>query len=449
MISVKVKKGYQVKAAGAPSTDLAVLETPSHLALLPERIPFVKPRLIVEVGDFVQKGSPLFEDKRNPEIRFLSPGGGRITEINLGPRRVIQEIVIELNASEGSIEFTSLSETDLDTVDRQALVRMITEGGMWACLKALPFRDMPHPSEEPPAILVTVGNLEPFHPKPGIYLEGKGALFRYGIKVLQRLSKGPVHVAAAENDGFVRSELNGIISQTYSGRYPAHDAGVLVYHTKSSAEENRTWYIDAQDLLLLAEMLNTGVFPTERTVAVAGSLVQHQRHVKTRIGVPLKHLAGEIIGGRTPRYVAGGIMTGYAACAGSYLGLFETSLVVLPEGDERELLALFRAGYRKPSFSRAFLSVVNTGEFDMDCNRHGGLRACIACNHCTEVCPVDILPQMTYKSILAEEIEEALAHGLLDCVECGLCTYVCPSKIELYTVLKNARAAYYKEQTGT
>jgi Na+-transporting NADH:ubiquinone oxidoreductase subunit A len=62
-----------------------------------------------------------------------------------------------------------------------------------------------------------------------------------------------------------------------------------------------------------------------------------------------------------------------------------------------------------------------------------------------DVCPVEILPQLTYKSILAGEVEESLEHGLLDCVECGLCSYVCPSKIELFDTLKTARAAYYKE----
>ena len=65
---------------------------------------------------------------------------------------------------------------------------------------------------------------------------------------------------------------------------------------------------------------------------------------------------------------------------------------------------------------------------------------------CDDVCPVDILPQLTYKSILVEAVEESLAHGLLDCAECGLCSYVCPSKIELFDTLKNAKAAYYKEQ---
>jgi Na+-transporting NADH:ubiquinone oxidoreductase subunit A len=82
----------------------------------------------------------------------------------------------------------------------------------------------------------------------------------------------------------------------------------------------------------------------------------------------------------------------------------------------------------------------------MDATYHGEERACVNCGYCTDVCPVDILPQFTYKSILADEIEEALAHGLLDCVECGLCSYVCPSKIELFDVLKNTKRAYYLEQ---
>ena len=82
----------------------------------------------------------------------------------------------------------------------------------------------------------------------------------------------------------------------------------------------------------------------------------------------------------------------------------------------------------------------------MDCNCHGEERACINCGSCAQACPVDILPQFTYKSILADEIEEALDHGMLDCVECGLCTYVCPSKIELSDVLKKTKKAYYLEQ---
>ena len=80
---------------------------------------------------------------------------------------------------------------------------------------------------------------------------------------------------------------------------------------------------------------------------------------------------------------------------------------------------------------------------------NGEERACIACLHCASVCPVDILPQLTYKAILAEEVEEYLEHGLLDCVECGLCTYVCPSKIELTRTFIAAKAAYAKERMAS
>jgi Na+-transporting NADH:ubiquinone oxidoreductase subunit A len=79
----------------------------------------------------------------------------------------------------------------------------------------------------------------------------------------------------------------------------------------------------------------------------------------------------------------------------------------------------------------------------VDADRHGELRACVNCGYCAAICPVDILPQYTYKCIYAEEMEDALAHGLLDCVECGLCSYVCPSKIELTETFKDTKQKYY------
>ncbi len=76
---------------------------------------------------------------------------------------------------------------------------------------------------------------------------------------------------------------------------------------------------------------------------------------------------------------------------------------------------------------------------------NGEERACINCGYCARVCPVDILPQFTFKAAAADEIEEALALGLLDCVECGLCSFVCPAKIEISDILKNAKEVYSKE----
>ena len=449
MITIRVKKGYDLKVVGSPSIAAQKTEQPTHLALLPEHIPFVKPRLTVAKGDRVALGSPLIEDKRNPQIQFLSPGGGRITDIRFGPRRVIQEIIIKLDETEEVVEFEHYRPEDIDKMSREQLIQALVTGGLWSLIKELPFRDHARPDVVPPALYVSLDSLEPFHPLPQVYLTGNESLFRFGLKVLNKLAAAPVHVCRLEKNSDLASTLDDIVNLAYTGNYPAHDPGVLLYRMKSSATENRAWFINGQDVLLIARLLRNGVYPTERIVSLGGSGVSRPRHVISRMGAPLSVIDAERSETASWRYIQGGIMTGYNAAPQSYLGFYETALNLLAEGNHRgELLGLFNPGYRKPTFSRAFLSAINQDELEMNCNMHGGERACIACGYCALVCPVDILPQFTYKAILAGEVEESLEHGLLDCVECGLCSYVCPSKIDLFESLKKAKAEVYKEQVG-
>jgi len=445
MISVRIKKGYDLNIAGRPSMETAAAAPPARVAALPERIPFVKPKLRVKVGNRVKVGSVLFVDKRNPEIKFLSPGGGRIEKIDLGPRRVIREIVVALDGDETHESFDAVSESALDGIDRDELVRRLVDGGLWPLIRALPFRDIAGPKDVPPAVIVSIGNSQPFHPQPEIYLKDKADLFKFGLKAIRRLAEGNVQVSISGSRPQLQKDLDGFITHRTIGSHPANDPGVLLYHTKKSAAENRTWFIDGQDLLLIAALLKTGRYPTERTVVVAGSRAPEKKHLRTRLGAPLADLIKGDIRKADSRLIAGGVLTGYSTEPEMYLGFYETALALVPTGDEREFLAFVRPGINKPTYSRTFLSALRSADLEMNCNLHGGLRACIACGHCMDVCPVEILPQLTYKSILAGEVEESLEHGLLDCVECGLCSYVCPSKIELFDTLKTAKAAYYKE----
>ena len=446
---IRIKKSYNLKVVGSPSVSTQKTERPTHLALLPEHVPFVKPRLKVAKGDRVALGSPLIEDKRNPQIQLLSPGGGRITDIRFGSRRVIQEIIIKLDETEKVVDFERYSPEDIDKMSREQLIQALVTGGLWPLIKELPFRDHARPDVAPPALYVSLDSSEPFHPLPKVYLDGNDALFRFGLKALNKLAAAPVYVCRHEENTDLASTLDDIVNLTYTGNYPAHDPGVLLYRMKTSAMENRAWFINGQDVLLIARLLRNGVYPTDRIVSLGGSGVSHPRHVFTRMGSPLSVIIAEQAETENCRYVQGGILTGYNAAPQSYLGYFETALNLLPEGNHRgELLGLFNPGYRKPTFSRAFLSAINQNELEMNCNMHGGERACIACGYCALVCPVDILPQFTYKAILAGEVEESLEHGLLDCVECGLCSYVCPSKIDLFESLKKAKAEFYKEQVS-
>jgi Na+-transporting NADH:ubiquinone oxidoreductase subunit A len=446
MTSIRIRKGYDINIAGTPSRDVEKLEKPTRVALLPERIPFIKPRLKVKVDDQVNVGSPIFEDKQNPDFIFLSSGGGRISKIDYGPRRIIKEIVITLDQDEGHETFPMINEAQLEDIEREALVQMLTAGGLWPLFRELPFRNIPNPQSFPPSIIISLGSKEPFQPVPEVYLKDKVDLFEFGIKILNKLTR-TLFISASPDNNFVPDRLNTHVTHTCEGVYPADDPGVLLYTIKKHPDENRAWYINGQDVILLAMLLKTGKYPVDRTVVLGGTLAREKKHLQTRMGVPLNHITkGHADDTGAARHIVGGIFNGYTGSKDSYMGFYETSLVLIPEGDEKEFLGFARPGFNKPSRSRTFLSFLNKSSLAMDCNCHGEVRACINCGFCAEVCPVDILPQFTYKSILADEIEEALNHGLLDCVECCLCTYVCPSKIELRNILKDTKKAYFLEQ---
>ena len=178
MKTIRIKKGYNLKVVGSPSIATQNAEQPTYLALLPERIPFVKPRLKIAKGDRVALGSPLIEDKRNPQTQFLSPGGGHITDIHFGPRRVIQEIIIKLDETEEAVEFEQYSPEDIDKMSREQLIQTLVTGGLWPLIKELPFRDHARMDAVPPALYVNLDSLEPFHPLPQVYLSGNEALKR-------------------------------------------------------------------------------------------------------------------------------------------------------------------------------------------------------------------------------------------------------------------------------
>ena len=442
MVTVSVKKGYDLNLAGGPAPDLETLPTPARVGFHPDKIPFVKPRLRVKEGGQVLAGEPLFEDKRNPLVTFPSPGSGNVAAINYGPRRVVTEIAIDLDPRGEPAAFPVFSAEALAAADRRELVDALLAGSLWPVFRELPFKDIPDPETVPPLIIVSLGSLAPFHPKPQVYLQGREADFEYGLDLLGRLSDRILVTDLEGGTGIERVDRH--ITHTIGGDYPADDPATVLYHVKRSEQENRGWFVTGQDVLALSFFLQNGVYPLEKVVAVGGPRSTRRQHLRTRVGAPVSDLVGPMEGDGL-RLVCGGVFNGYSAGRDSYLGFYETALTLMPAGDPKALFGFVMPGYQKASRSRAFLSVLNSGPMELECDMNGEDRACINCGYCARVCPVDILPQFTFKAVEADEIEDALSLGLLDCVECGLCSFVCPSKIEISDILKTAKEAYAKE----
>jgi len=56
---------------------------------------------------------------------------------------------------------------------------------------------------------------------------------------------------------------------------------------------------------------------------------------------------------------------------------------------------------------------------------------CIQCGHCSEVCPINLVPNLLADHCRNDQLEKAADYNLFDCIECGACSYVCPSHIPL------------------
>jgi len=445
MKTIRIKKSVRFNLAGRPSVRVEDRFGVGNVAMVCDGIPFIKPRLLVEINDRIRIGTPLFEDKTRSELKFVSPGGGTVTEVNYGPRRVLESIVINIDDDEPHENFEVLSTAGIASASRDDIIQRLLDGGMWSCIRELPFRNIADPGLVPAAIWVNLDGDDPYQPRSEVYLKGTLSFFETGISVLQKIAE-PVHVCAAADASLASNGRARLVTHRVSGGYPANDPGVAVYHTRKTPEDNRVWYIGGQDVVRIARFLTIGKYPTEKIIAVSAPEADDCRHVKTRIGAPLADLVAGAYDQALHQWITGGIFTGTTRSKDGFLGITDASLMIAPALRVRELFSFLRPGFDRPTYSRAFLSVFNRSPFPIDTDMHGEERACINCGTCTRVCPVDILPQFAYKSIYADEIEEALKHGLLDCVECGLCAYVCPSKIELSQALIAAKHQYFMER---
>ena len=65
--------------------------------------------------------------------------------------------------------------------------------------------------------------------------------------------------------------------------------------------------------------------------------------------------------------------------------------------------------------------------------------ACIRCGECTQVCPVDLMPQELFWLSHSNQHEQAQKNGLNACIECGNCQFVCPSHIRLVDYFRRSK----------
>ncbi len=267
METLAPSKGFKLKLAGMPDTSVIRLSRPATVGVSARDIPHIRPKLLVKENDSVQTGTPLFHDKRDPDIRYVSPGTGTVKQIRFGPRRRLVEVVIALDGMDDFIEFKPVSPAELNSLSDRELIDRLKQGGVWQNLRQLPSRDTADSSTVPPLIIVCLNGNDLFSPHPGRILQDRIKQFEFGLTILQRFSDRVI--VTARKSALNRLEpVKDRITHLVSDIYPAWDPGAVLYRIKTKAEENTAWYIHVEGLIRMARFLETGRYPVETMVTV-------------------------------------------------------------------------------------------------------------------------------------------------------------------------------------
>ena len=371
---ITIKKGLDIPISGTPTQAINDGKTITRVALLGEEYVGMRPTMHVRVGETVKKGQVLFEDKKNPGVKFTAPASGKVAEINRGAKRVLQSVVIDVEGDE-QITFNRYEAAQLAQLERSAIVEQLVESGMWTALRTRPFSKAPAIDAETQAIFVTAIDTNPLAANPEIIINEQSDAFVAGLTLLSRLTSGKVMVCKS-GASLPRSGESNIEEHVFSGPHPAGLVGTHIHTLFGANLDNVAWHINYQDVIAFGKLFLTGELYTDRVVSLAGPVVNNPRLIRTRIGASIAQLTdAELMPGEL-RLLSGSVLNGvHATGPHAYLGRYHLQVSVLREGRDKEFLGWIAPGKNKFSVTRSFLSQFFPGQlFNMTTSINGSER---------------------------------------------------------------------------
>ena len=184
---ITIKKGLDLPIAGEPSSEITE-HNPTHVALVGYDYIGMKPTMNVKEGDVVQKGQPVYEDKKRVGVIYTAPASGKVVAVNRGERRVFESLVIEVDPNGEEHTFEQFASGELANLDSETVEAQLIKSGEWTAFRTRPFSRTPGIGDRPQAIFVTAMDTNPLAFDPMILLNEELEAFNDGLAVLSTLS---------------------------------------------------------------------------------------------------------------------------------------------------------------------------------------------------------------------------------------------------------------------
>ncbi len=448
----RLKRGLDLPLAGEPEQTIHAAPDCSHVALLSDDYPGLKPSFAVQPGDRVRRGQLLFEDKKTLGVRHTAPAAGLISALNRGDRRVFQSLVIQIDDEDAQAQqpFAGFSGAAPETLSADAVRALLVESGLWTALRARPFSRVPPADATPQALFITAIDTRPHAPSVATVLAERHEDFAVGVTCLTKLTSGTTYVCLAPGPSLPLPTLPKLQTEVFAGPHPAGNAGTHI-HLLHPVDLTRTaWHIGYQDVAAIGHLFRTGRLEVSRVVSMAGPSMLRPRLLRTRLGASLDDLTrGEVAPG-AQRIVSGSVLDGRKASGEvhGYLGRYHQQVSALAEAVERELFGWMMPGMNKFSIWGVVLGAfAGQRKLALNTTAHGASRAMVPIGAYERVMPLDLMPTFLLRALLMGQDESAEKLGALELDEedLALCTFVCTAKAEYGPLLRQALTRIEKE----
>lgn len=444
---IKIKQGLDLPISGAPEPMIESAAAARSVALLGCDYVGMRPTLLVQEGERVRAGQPLFEDKKTPGVKYTAPASGTVRAIHRGEKRAFESIVIDV-AGQDECTFAAHGPEQLAALSRQQVQDNLVESGLWTALRTRPFSKVPALDAQAAAIFVNAMDTNPLGFDPQLVIQADFAMFAAGVDVLSRLVP-VVHVCHAPQARIPKPRASNVQMQAFAGPHPAGLSGTHIHFVLPVSRKRSVWSINYQDVIAIGKLFVSGRLHQERVVALAGPAVRRPRLLRTTLGACLQSLTADELHPGEHRVISGSVLSGHQASGTqAYLGRYHLQVSVLPEGFERAFMGWLSPGLDRFSVMRIYASQFFKGRrFPFTTSTNGSPRAMVPIGAYEKVMPLDLLPTQLLRSLIVGDIETAEQLGALELDEedLGLCTYVCPGKYEYGDILRDNLNQIQKE----
>ncbi|NQZ41291.1 MAG: electron transport complex subunit RsxC, partial [Moritella sp.] len=417
--------GVHPKENKTQSTSLAITTAsiPKHLIIPVKQHIGQGGQVIVASGDRVLKGQPLTASDSFMAVPVHAPTSGTIEHIAQYPSThpsATPEIAIKLVCDQEDQAMPTQPALDYKQLSTSELQQHISQAGV-AGMGGAGFPTAVKLNDRQPIefLLINAAECEPYITSDDVLMRERADDIIQGIEILRHMIKPALCVIGIEDNKPDAAQAletaikkinlsNDIIVRKVPTKYPNGGEKQLIQML--TGKEISKGQIPAQSGIVMQNVgtvyaVKQAIIDRQpllsRIVTLTGKAFPQPRNVQALIGTPISALLSEFHCDETKAaaIIYGGPMMGFTLPHTQFSLTKTGNCILTPVKDE----------------------IPQVREAD----------ACIRCGECSEVCPVDLLPQQLHWYSQAKDVKKLNDYNLMDCIECGACSYVCPSQIPL------------------